>query len=908
MRRIPGVTRVFRHERGTDVDIELQFHIDARIDDLVRAGLDREKARRVAHAEFGDVKRYEAETLRIDRGHARTTRIREFLSSVRHDLGYALRGLRRSPGFAAAGILTLALGIGANTAVWSITDALMRRPLPIDRPEELHAVVQAGHAEDESLHSFPRYERFKPLVSADGLAAMTPIVRLYASAGDQPEPVSVQLVSGNWFRVLRVGTRAGRPLDVEDGRPPDGAAVAVLSDGYWARRFGRDPGIIGSTIRVNGSALRVLGVAESGFQGLTIGQSVDLWAPITIQDAVRYIGNFSATDADIEKPWLLQDGISWLTLIARVPTAAAARTSTAIDRQFRGELESELPTLDSLQRVHRLREHLALEPIPRGFSSLRGTFEDPLRVLLASVGLVLLIACANLAGLFLARNSARSHESAIRMSLGARRSRLVRQVLTESLTIAALGGALSLLVAYWGTTTLVRAASSGPRPIPLDVSVDLRVIAFTLGISLLTGLLVGALPAMRVSQSGLYQLFRAGGRVASSQGSHRVPLGRALVIGQIALSLVLVVTAGIFVQTLRNLLDVDPGYDHERVITARIDVRAARYDPAQLPGLYERLLSAATSIPGARSASLSYLGVATGAQTTRTYRVPGRTLPPGTDAAQENVVTPDFFTTVGMPLVQGRGFTAADRDGAPEVAIVSESMARHFFGTERAVGARFGYDSVANIEVVGVVRDARVNALKEAPPRIAFYPLAQARQAFATSVEVRVATAPEAAIPALRAAIRQVDPTLPVREVTPLSDLLERGLTRERLVAQLAGSFGVLALLLAGVGLYGVIGYSVSRRTNEMGVRLALGASPAGVRLLILRESVTLSVAGVVIGLGLLVPVQGLIGRLVYGMSPRDPATVVLAMAVLLAVTAVAAFIPAWKASRIDPVDAIRTS
>lgn len=908
MRRIPGIRRVFRHERGTDVDLELQFHIDARTDDLVRAGIDREEARRIALSEFGDVKHYEAETLRIDRGHARATRIKEFFWSVRLDLSYAIRGLRRSPGFAAAAILTLALGIGANTAVWTITNALMRRPLPIDRPEELHAVARAGHTSDESLHSFRRYEQYRSIVPAEALAAMTPITRLYVSAGDQPEPVSAQLVSGNWFRVLRVGTRAGRPLDVEDGRPPDGAAVAVLSDAFWDRRFGRDPGVIGSTIRVNGTPIRVIGVAEAGFRGLTVGQSVDLWAPVTMQNATRYIGNFSATDAHLEKPWLLQDGIRWLTLVARVPPAASARASAAIDRQFRSELELQLPKLDSLQRVHALREHLTLAPIPRGFSSLRGVFEDPLRVLLASVGLVLLIACANLAGLFLARNAARSHESAIRISLGARRSRLVRQVLTETVTVAALGGALSLLVAYWGTNMLVRAASSGPRPIPLDVSVDVPVIAFTLGVSLLTGLLVGMLPALRVSQSGLYQLFRSGGRVAGSRGSHRLPLGRALVVGQIALSLVLVVAAGIFVQTLRNLLHIDPGYEHEHVITARIDVRAARYESAQLPGLYDRLSSAVTSIPGVRSASLSFLGLATGGQQASTFRLPGRTFAPGEDAAQENFVTPEFFATVGMPVLEGRGFTSADRADAPRVAIVSESMARHFFGTDRAVGARFGHDSVANIEVVGVVRDARVNGLRETPPRIVFYPLAQAPNGFASSIEVRVSAAPEAAVSALRNAIRQVDPTLPTREIVPLTDVLERGLTRERLVARLAGSFGILALLLAGVGLYGVIGYSVSHRTNEMGVRLALGASPAGVRLLVLRESVALSVAGVVIGLGLLVPVQGLIGRLVYGMSPRDPVTVAIATAVLLAVTAIAAFIPAWRASRVDPVDAIRAS
>jgi len=913
MRRIPGIRRVFRHERGADVerdvDAELQFHIDARTDDLVRRGLGREEARRAALAEFGDVKRYETETMRIDRGYARTTRIKELLWSVWFDFAYALRGLRRSPGFAAAAVFTLALGIGANTAVWTILDALMRQPLPIDRPDELQAVRRADRPNEDYLNSFQRFQRLQGVMpDPQQLTAMSAYARMYATTGDQPEPALTQLVSGNWFRALRVGASVGRLIDLDDDRALDAGAVAVLSDAFWSRRFGRDPRIVGTTLRLNGIPLRVIGVAQRGFQGLTVGSSVDLWVPLSMQHVLRYIGNYSAHDADIEKAWAPQN-IQWLILLARVPPASAVRVAGALERQVRSDLEQQVATADSVDRAYSLREHVTLQPIPRGFSPMREQFKDPLRVLMASVGLVLLIACGNLAGLLLARSSARSHEVAVRISLGARRGRLVRQVLTESLTIALLGGALGLVVARWGTAMLLRVASSGSRPVPLDVSNDVRVIGFALLISLGTGLLVGAFPAMRVSRFGLYDAFRGAGRVMGGRSSHRLPLGRVLVMSQIALSLVLVVTAGVFVRTLRNLLVIDPGYEREHVVVARLDIRAAGYDSAGLPALYDRLLGAAAAIPGVRSTSLSLNSLAGGGTRTSGFVVPGRTLPPGEKStAQENYVTPDYFNTVGMTIVQGRGFTRADKDGAPKVAVISESMARHFFGTERVVGSRFGYETPPDLEVVGVVKDARVNALREAAPRLVFRPLAQGPREYMTSLEVRVAGPREPVTAALRNAIRQVDPMLPLRDITPLSDLLERGLTSERLVARLAGSFGVLALLLAAIGLYGVMGYSVSRRTNEMGVRLALGASPGGVRLLVLRESLITSAAGVVLGLALLLPVQGVTGRLVYGVSPRDPATVVLGTALLLAVTAVAAFVPAWRASRIDPVDAIRSA
>ena len=909
MRRIPGIRRAFRHDRTSDVDVELQFHIDARTDDLIRTGLHPDDARRAALAEFGDVKRYESETMRIDRGYARTTRIKEFLWSVWFDFGYSLRGLRRSPGFALAAILTVALGIGANTAVWTILDALMRQPLPIDRPEELFVVRRTDQPDEDYVVSLPRFQRLQAVTSdSSRLAAMTAFSRMYATNGDQPEPAIVQLVSGNWFRTLHVGTSVGRPIDVDDASTLGGGAVIVLSDAYWTRRFGRDPRIVGTTVRLNGTPLRVIGVAQPGFQGLTVGSSVDLWVPLSMQGPLKYISNFSANDSDPEKPWGPQEGIAWLQLVVRTPPSSASRVGAALDGLFRGELQEEVARSDSTQRVYLLRQHMTVRAIPRGISPLREQFKDPLKVLMASVGLVLLIACGNLAGLLLARSSARNHETAVRISLGARRSRLVRQILTDSLTIALLGGAVSLVVARWGTTMLLRLASSGSQPIPLDVSHELRTVLFALVLSVMTGLLVGGLPAMRVSRAGLYDAFRGAGRVIGSRAAHRLPLGRALVVSQIALSLVLVVTAGVFVRTLRNLLSIDPGYEREHVVTARLDIRAAGYTHQQLQPLYDRLLGAATALPGVRSASMSLSPLAGGSIQTTVFFVPGRTLGPGQRVAQVNYVTPDYFSTVGMTLVAGRGFTIADRDSAAKVAIISESAAQQFFGTDQVIGLRVGYDAPADVEIVGVVHDARVNTLREKPPRLLFRPLAQGPNEYLNSLEIRVTGRPAPMIASLRGAIRQVDPLLPVRDVVTLADLLERGLTRERLVARLAGSFGVLALLLAAIGLYGVMGYSVARRTNEMGVRLALGASPGGVRMLVLRESLGTSVAGIVLGLALLVPVQGLTGRLVYGVSPRDPISVAVGTVLLLGVTALAAFVPAWRASRIDPVDAIRSA
>jgi predicted permease len=890
---------VRRRALERELDKELQFHLDSAADDFERLGLSRAEGRRRARVELGGVEQVK-ESARDARG---TRWIEDWWTDTR----YALRAMARSPGFSAAAALTLAIGVGANTSVWSILDALMRRTLPVARPEQLYAITKQGIDDGTNLVSHPLMLRFQQaLPDSQRLAGMASVARLYATIGDRPEAVIAQLVSGSFFPMLGVRAMAGRLISPDDDRTLGGGPVAVITESFWARQFGRDPSVVGRTVRVNGVPLTVIGVAQSGFRGLTVGQTVDLFVPLVMQHELRYLSNFGASNADPGQPWLPQNGVSWLTLVVRVDPAQARDVAARLDVPFRADLEASLADRDSASRASGLRQHVTLEPISRGFSPLRQEFGDPLRALMASVGLILLIACANLAGLLLARSAARSHEMAVRASLGAQPGRLVRQALTESVTLAIVGGLLGLGVAYLVTQALLRLASTGTRAIPLDASLDARVLAFAFGLTIVAGLLFGLAPALHVARTDLHDSFKSGTRVVSATQSHRLPLGRLLVMAQIALSLVLVTSAGVFVRTFRNLLSIDPGFERERLVTAQLDLRAAGYTPEQLPALYDRLLSAIRAAPGVQSASLSGHALASASRRVSGFQVPGRELPPGGRPAQEDLVTPDYFRTVGIRLLSGRTFTDRDVRDAPHVAVISQTAARRLFGTDTVVGRHFGYDSPPDLEVVGVVRDVRVNALREEPGSLVFFPLAQRPQEYITSVEARTTGAPGPVIAGLRTALASVDPDLPVRDVMVVEELLERGLTTERLVARLAGSFGTLALLLAAVGLYGVISYSVARRTNEMGVRLALGASPAAVSWVVLRDSLRTIVAGLVAGFVFWFPLLGLTQRLVYGLSPHDPMALATGAVLLLGVGVVAALLPAIRAARIDPMEAIR--
>jgi predicted permease len=885
-----------RRSANRDLQRELEFHLAAHVADLMRAGLTRDEAARQARLAIGGPEQVKEATR--DAWGAR------WLDDAARDTRFALRGMARAPGFAAAVVLTLAVGIGATTAVWSITDALMRRSLPIQRPDELHALLRTGIDDDHYRMSYPRFRRLQQAVAGIApMAAMTSTQRIYARIDEQPEQVQLQLVSGEWFRLLGVPAALGRVFADGDATAAGANPVAVLSHGFWTRRFGGDSAIVGRVVTLNRTPFTVIGVAAPGFQGLTVGQSLDLWTPVTMQHELGYRTSASTNNADSEQPWTPQEGVSWLTTLVRVPVESRTVVAARLGTLFHSELPDELADRDSATRAQGLKERLVLEPRPRGFSPLRDAFGEPLRILMGAVALLLAIACANIAGLLMARGSARRHEVAMRISLGAGRGRLVRQLLTESLWLAVFGGVLGVILARWGATAIVRAVYNGASTLPLDVSLSGGVLLIAALTTIVTGVLFGLAPALQASRTAVYHGSR-GISTRSHKSEHRVPLGRMLVASQIALSLLLVTTAGLVLRSLVNMMGINTGYD-ATVVTARVDLRAGGYPVEQLPALYERLAQEVGALPGVRSVSLSAYGLAFGFRRISGFTVPGRSLTPPHNAAQENFVSPAFFTTVGMRLLRGRAFAESDRDGAPRVAIVSESAARQFFGTIDAVGARFGFGTPPEFEVIGVVADARVNNRLEVP-RLVYYPLAQGPREYINSIEARVDGAPASITSAIRTAIGRVDASIPVGTVRSLGETLDTQLWRERLLARLAGAFGLIALLIAAIGLYGVVAYSATRRTNEMGVRLALGATPGGVRRLVLGDSLYTVLGGIVLGVALSIPALGLTKALLYDVTPHDPAALAIASLLLLTIGILAAAVPAWRASRINPLTAIR--
>ncbi len=895
------IGRLFARRRlERELDAELRFHLEQHTRDLVASGVDPAEARRQARLALGGVEQVKEA--------ARDVRGTRWLDDLAADTRYALRMLRKAPGFTAAAIVTLALGIGANTAVFSVADALFLRHLPVERPTELFHFRRSTPVGPDTRFSAPAFRRYQAVLpSGVQLAGMGTTVGMYLVVDQAPERVAAQLVSGNWFQTLGVRSVRGRVFGPDDDRIADGHPVAVLSHQLWTRRFGGSDSVVGRTIRLNGAAFTVIGVAEPGFSGVGVERRTEVWVPAAMQRAVKYYFNANMNDVDNDKSWVDQDGASWLTLLGRAEPALLVEAENRFATVLRREITEATAQADSAVRALRAQERLTLEPAARGFSDLRDDLGTPLRLVIIIVGLVLLVACANLAGLLLARNTARAHEIAVRMSLGAIGGRLLRQVLTESLVLAILGGAVSLAVATIGGTALLRAAADG-GPNPLDLRLDWRLGSFVAGISLLTGIAFGLPPALRVARTDLYDAFRSSGRVVSGNRGHAA-LGRRLVIGQIGLSLAIVVVAGVLVRSVQSLLAVDPGYDRAEVLSARIDVRGAGYQPADLPALYNRLEATIASVPGVSATALSTMGLASGSSASSSVEVPGKPRAPDWDNdVQVNAVSIGFLDATGIRLLKGRTFALSDGPKAPKVAIVTRAMARRFFETEDAVGLRFGYDKDPVFEVIGIVEDLRPNRLQDEPPPMMFLPLAQTGENFdyIYNVMARVHRDPAQVGAAVKAALTAAEPGLPVREIVTLGTLLERGVRQEQMASRVSGIFGILAALLAAVGLYGILSYSVARRTNELGVRLALGAAPGRLRLLVIGDSMRLVGAGVGLGLVLVMASLGLLRGLVHGVSPRDPIAVGTAVALLVTVGLAAAALPAWRASRVDPVEALR--
>lgn len=896
------LSRLFRRRAlEQQLDDELRFHLEEHVRELRAQGLGPAEAERRARLALGGIEQVKER--------ARDARGTRWVEETVQDLRFAVRSLRRDPGFALAAILTLAVGIGANVAVFSLIEAVLLRTLPVDAPEELEILTRTGLDAPNHRFSYPLYEELREAVSdAAELTAWSPMGRMYLRIGELQESGLAQLVDGNWFSLLGVGTRVGRPIGPTDARP-GAPAVAVLSDSYWARRFGSDPALIGETLEVNGIPVTVIGVAEQDFRGVVVGESPDFWLPLTLQHELRHHGNMSNVGGDSEAPWMPQPEISWLRVTARIAPDIRPVVAERLAAVHHARIEDQLTASEASQeeRDYRLREELTLQAMARGLSPLRDDMGGALLALMASVAVVLAIACCNLASLLLARGAARRQEIAVRAALGARGGRLVRLMLAECLTLACAGGALGLFVAQWAATGFLRSASTRPTGIPVTLSLYGPVLGFAIGASLLTGLVFGLIPAWRLAQARLQDTFRPGDRVRGAAGTLQSRWGRVLVIGQIAFSLVLLVAAGLFARTLGNLVTRDTGYDRGRLVVARIDARAAGYQPEQLAPLYEGLLESLRAVPEVRSVSLSLTGVATGSMRTSGYRVIGVDRGPDwDDASQDNSVTPEFFATVGIPLLRGRALEPTDGPGAPRVVVVNEAMARHFFESEEPLGATISYGGDSAFEIVGVVADARVNSLREEVPRMVYHALAQDPRGYADSIELRIEGDPASAIPGVRAALARVAPDLPLREIVAVEDLLLRGLQRERFVAQMAGVFALLAAALATIGLYGGVSYAVGQRTGEIGLRLAVGSTPSGVRRLVIVDTLRVLAPGLALGLLLMLPTTALLRSLIFGVSPRDPITITLAVLALLSVGTVAAAVPAWRASRVDPVRALR--
>ena len=863
----------------------------------MRRGLSRVEARAAARRDFGGVDQMK-ELYRDQRAFA-------VVDAVAQDVRYAMRTLRRSPGFVVAVVLSLALGIGATSAVFTALNALMLTPLPVGHASELfHLTAQSTNAAAAVAPARFSYEAFtgfrRAALMPQTIAAMSRVARMYRREDGrrEPQPTRVQLVSGEYFSVLGVPAFRGRMLAPSDNQTLGTHPVAVMSHAMWSQSFGADPDIIGRTLTVNSRPITNVGVAPAGFAGVWLESPVDLWIPLMMQHDLNYRQNFSASDSQTLEPWIPQDGIRWLDLIGRRPSGDEGRMAAALKAAYERRLNDRVS--DPATRARLRQQGIALQPFSQGFSNLRNSFGAPLYALFGLAAVMLLIACANAANLLLARAAARRREIAVRLSIGASRWRLVRQLLTEGALLAAASCALGLLIFGWTAGLLVQSAVGTAAP--FAVGVNSRVVLFGVTAALFTVLLTGMAPAL--SSTGVsagFALHLASARVAPS----RRRVQKMLVAAQVALSLVLVVAAGLFVQTLRNYSRVDLGYSQEHVVTAGLNLMGAGYPVERMNELSRTLVERLESIPGVATASTAMCGLAAGCRASSDIVIEGYQPSAGEIVqVQENRVSLEYFATTSMRIVEGRGFDGNDRQDTRRVAIVNRAMARRFLDNRSPIGRRFGYTRRPDVEIVGVVDDARVNRVQQAPVPMAFYPMAQG--ADPEVVDVRASGDPRVIVSEVRRAISEVVPDVPINVITLLSDQVANSLNQERLIAWLTSIFGVLALGLASLGLFGVMSYAVTQRTAEFGIRLVLGASRTRVLSGVLRESLTVVGLGLAAGVAGVLTVARLLAALLFGVSGTDLTTLGAAVAMLTAIAGLASAAPAWRASRVEPIVALR--
>jgi predicted permease len=925
-----------RSEREAEIVEELARQLDDAYRDALNAGMTEAEARASAERHIPDWEelgrqlatsprqRLSAPERWQQRGddwvvdtHGRFT----LVASLRQDLVYACRMMRQNRGFTLVAVLSLALGIGANTAIFSVINALLFRRLPVPHPEQLITVsdpeasgmgtgIENG---ERSLFSYHEFEGFRDhndvLSGVLAFSSAMQLARVATSDAEDGRDVGVMMVSGTFFPTLGIEPAAGRLFGLEVDAARMANPVAVVSDAFWRVRLQADPRALGRPIWIGRAAFTVIGVLRPFFTGLVVGNAPDVYVPLTMQPLVVPGRDWLAQPAGTASRTI------FLHVVGRLkPGVSLAQASASLEVTFHQGLDAEAALItDAGRRRELTAAHLAVRDARHGLSPLRGEYRRPLVVVMVLVGLLLLLACANVANLLLARAAGRRRELALRVALGAGRARLVRQLLTESLMLAGFGAIIGAWLGALGVSGLLRLVSSDSTPVPLDTHLDGAVLAFTVGVTLVTGLLFGLAPAIRATRLDLNAALRgAAANVAGAgRGAGRWPLGKTLAAAQVALSLLLLVTAGLFVRSLQNLASVRLGYDAEHVLMFEIDPTVSGYTSATVRPLYEDLLAKLATLPGVLSVSLSANGAFYGSDSGDDVSFPDYPIPAGvTTSARFDRVGPGYFSTLGIPVLMGRDVAPQDSTGVRSCWL-GQTMTRHFFGKDNPIGQRmvihYSFGD-GGCEIRGVVADARTQSVRsELKPRFYMPFFGDVTKPTSAVFELRVAGAPDAVAADARRILTATNAALPAPRFRTVLEMVDLGLARDRLTAQLSSMFGVLALLLAAIGLYGVLSYSITLRVNEIGVRMALGAGRGNILRLVLADAVLIAGIGATVGIAGAIGATRLIGAMLFGLSARDPLTLLGSLAVLLTVAVLAAAMPAWRASRTDPIQALRS-
>lgn len=890
-----------RGEFQRELDEELRLHVELRRQQQIASGLSPEAAQRSAQQKFGNVTRIK------EKSHMAWGW--DWLETFLQDAGYGLRSMLRTPAITVVALISLALGIGANTAIFSFLDAVMLRSLPVKDPQQL---VKLG-AEDwdgitdsfacTELYSYPFYRQFqrKNAVFSDTAAIFSIMneVHGFVDNRQESEMIHVQTVSGTYFQTLGVGAQMGRMLNDADDSSEGDHPVVVISDGFWKRNLGSDPSVLNHRMKLGNTVFDIVGVAPAEFFGTKVGEAPDAWAPLSMAQTIppgwgRYKDNFSES----------------LYILGRIKPGVTLEQATANVNFLFPQILRSFPDAKLTQEhlAQLSRAHVQLETMARGLSALRSTYSEPLKILMAIVALVLLIACANIANLLLARATARARELAVRQALGAGRARIIRQLLTESLLLALAGGALGIALAAAANRILLGMISSGSDSTPLDVSLNLRLLAFTFAVTVSTALLFGTLPALRATRLQLTESLKSG-RGASTAG--RMPVGKILVVSQVALSLVLMVGACLFVRTLVNLNRADAGFNKENVLRLNIDSTLTGYkegDP-HLTMLFKQIEDRVNQLPGVQAASFSAFTFDEGSWNS-SIRVLG--LPPNHNTnVKHNVIGDAYFKTLQIPILAGRTFGPQDTATSQRVAIISERMARTLFpggspiGRTYFIGSDDGVDPSSREQVIGVAKDVKFADLAEPAAYIDYLPYTQREWGFG-DFEVRYTGDFSAISNEVQQTIHTIDRRLPITNVTTLDEQVARSFNNQTVVAELSAFFALVAVFLSCIGLYGLMSYLVSRRTGEIGIRMALGANRSEVAWRVMREIALLVLAGIIIGLPVTLSGIRLVRNMLYGLSGTDPFSLAAAICLLLFAGIASGYLPARRAARIDPVVALR--